>query len=456
MKKKPSTPTNRGGARFFVNQKEGPQRIETSGPCAVLEECRSCPLIEAPYRAQLQTKTEGFLELLRSQKEFADVPVKPLFPAPKYLGYRHTAKLVFAEQQRREGPRSRGKDDGEGRFVTLGLYAPGTHTVVNIRECPVQNPLINSITAQVCLLVKERGLSIYREPRGLLHKPRGQEPPQVDGLLRYLIVRTNAAQSQALVTFVTFNEAQTGPLKQLARELAQRIPQVVGVLRHVNATRGNEIFSPQNAAETPNEDVLTGNAQLSESANGLSLRVSTGSFLQANPMVAHHMYQRMVEILNPSLADKALDLYCGVGAIGLSLARHCSQVVGIEESVSSSEDARYNARANKCDDRMTVITARAEDAFAQLPYPLPFAPTVVSTNPSRRGMATGVIEALCGMGPRAIGYMSCDASSLIRDLGHFQENGFVPRFIELYDMFPGTPHFELLCLLTQSNKSSPG
>lgn len=451
------SPVLRGVTRRMLTTTGGnPQAefVSHEDPCRVLAECRACSLLDLEYRRQLQLKTQDFRALTASKGDvFARTRVMDCTPSDVRFGYRHTAKLVVSERKERFArPTPAGaagnaqvKPPPPKRWINIGLYQPGSHEVVDIGNCPVQTPHINSIVAHLRGALKTFDISIYDERTRT-------------GDLRYIVVRTAHRTRKTLLTFVT-STSQKAKFTPLARDLMERFSTTLeGVLLHVNGSTGNAIFdlttpaSERGLTSEGNKDLLkdlllSGKRTLEEELCGLKLRVSAESFFQVNPYVAERMYNRIVELADLAPGENALDLYCGVGGISLLLAKQCRRVVGIEETPSSIEDAKANAEQNRVPN-IDFFQGRAEDmlpvVIAQGVNPRY---DVVCLNPSRRGCQPEVLDKVASLAPRRIVYMSCFADTLLRDAAALCNKGYKAVVFEPFDMFPGTSHMEILCVL---------
>jgi 23S rRNA (uracil1939-C5)-methyltransferase len=400
--------------------------------CEIIDLCGSCPLLHVPYQQQLETKRKNFKTLIQTKAEaFASVPVSDCIASPQTLGYRYSAKLVVGQKKRK----------GE-LWTQIGLYRPGTHDIIDIGKCPVQAQSLNAIAGYLRRVLSESGISIYNE----ISKT---------GMLRYLVLRSSFDEKHQFVTFVTANAEKT-QLKILARQLMEVFPRVVGCVQHVNTSSGNEIF--QNSEDSisgnlQNTWLLAGNSFFVDEIAGLKLRLSCNSFFQINPGIAQRIYSRIYELMPTSPQKSALDLYCGIGGIALSLAPQFGQVVGIEENSSGVLDAIENVGLNGRKN-LEVVQGRVEEVLEQVlaqKVRLPLGAVVL--NPSRRGAQPKVIEMIGSSGAPLVAYVSCFPETLLRDLLKLKEYGYNPVFFELFDMFPGTSHYEVLAFLEKTTES---
>ncbi len=419
--------------RLMLNRDGEPQKVFHETVCRVLDQCQSCPMLDMDYRDQLSFKTTDFRKKLAQAGLKSQASVSECLQSPDRLGYRHTAKVAVSEKL----------TPPDRRFISIGLYKPGTHHVVDIGHCPIQNERLNKILSYMRTAIRELNLSIYDERSG-------------QGLLRYVVVRTAHRTKDTLLTLVVSTDDKL-KLRPFARSIMEKFDFISGVLMHVNDSRGNAIFQASNDPETASNEtatngelttLLAGQDCLRDSIANLKLRISATSFFQVNPAVAEQAYFRMIELLAPRSGDKALDLYCGVGSLALLLSRAGARVTAIEETPSSIADAHENALTNALQD----INFRAGRAEAVLPELMAQGTLskadIITVNPSRRGCQPEVLKALAALKPRAIAYMSCNPDTLLRDLRQLEELGLQARMFELYDMFPGSRHYEVVTLLT--------
>jgi 23S rRNA (uracil1939-C5)-methyltransferase len=409
--------------RMFVNRSGLAEKVDRDGICRFGEECGSCPLLNEPYNQQLGSKTED-LRKLTDEAGMANVIVRDCVPSPDTLGYRRTVKLAVDST----------KDMSDRVRVSIGLYKPATHRVVDVGRCPIHSDRINELLAFLRGEIWRDDITTYNE--------RSRQ-----GLLRHVIIRNAFATNQILLTLVvTENHPK---LKPFARKLCEKFSYLNGVTLHVNNKVGNAIFSTDVDPDTDSgaNILLAGIDTLNERLCDLKIRYSATSFMQVNPPVAEKIYYRIADLAQIRASETVVDVYCGVGSIGLSLARCAQKVVGIEETQSSIVDAKFNAEQNGFANT-EFHEGRAEDILPRLVEQKHIAKAdVVTLNPSRRGCQPQVMDAVAALKPRTIIYMSCSARSLLRDLKHFEKLGYRSLSLEPFDMFPRTPHYEVLAHL---------
>ena len=384
-----------------------PDRI--NGPCRCAGACLGCPLINLAYPAQLQVKGERVRAALAAREGLTAVPVRAPWGAEQPFGYRTNAKLVLAKE--------RGK-------VSVGLYRRGSHQVVDIGNCPLHHPLINRIVATVRSEIEGQQIWVW-------------DPKRQRGLLRYLLVRVSPGSGKAMVTFVT-TEKDFTQLTRLAKALKARHPEVISVQQNINPTAGNVIFGRETLRMIGAPDLLD---QLGE----VRLRIAPTAFFQVNHEQAARIYAlvRQWAALKPE--ESAVDLYCGIGGIALHLARDAGRVIGIEVVEEAVRNARENARLGGLSN-CTFRAGEAEELVHDLTLEIPPG-SVAVVNPPRGGCEAAVLEALAGLKPRLLVYVSCNPETLARDLALLAGHGYRTEEVQPVDMFPQTGHIESVARL---------
>ncbi len=383
--------------------RNAPQRT-TNNPCKKEFTCLGCPLIGLKYQGQLDFKQQRVTNALADHDLLREGLVHPTLPAEQTLEYRASAKLVFGRKRER---------------VLIGLYQRGSHEIVDTGDCPIHHPLINRIINVVREEVQRQSISVYSSR----HKK---------GLLRYLLIRVSPENNKALVTFVSnFRDLQQLP--KLAKWLMRKVPEVIGVHQNINSSTGNVILGQETIK-------LHGLPDLIEQVGGIRLRIAPEAFFQVNTRQAVRIYQLVRQWANLSKKDNVIDLYCGIGGIGLHLAKDARQLVGIEYVEQAVRNAADNANLNELDNCRFVAGDAAEqlEKLAAQLHPV----RLVSLNPPRKGCSEELLQILCGITPQQIIYVSCDPESLTRDLKVLVENGYRIEQVQPVDMFPQTAHVE--------------
>ncbi len=376
-------------------------------PCPHYPRCDGCPLIGTPYAAQLRRKHEAVRAALAAAGLDAGGDLLPIVGARTPFGYRNQAKLVL--RQTRVG-------------VVAGLYAPGTHRVVDARACPVHHPALNRVVASVLALLDRGGASIYDERRAT-------------GALRYLVVRYSFWQRCTQVVLVTAE--RVAGIGEFVRALRRRCPSVRGLVLNINPTPGNVIFGPQWVT-------LGGEAAIVDRVGGLALQARAGSFIQANPWIAGRLYRTAARWAEVRPGETVVDLYAGIGGLALSLAPGARRVFAIEESEIASGDTRSTARRNGIG-QLRALVGSVERVLPDVRREIVGA-DIVTLNPPRAGVSPDVLAEVAALRPRRVLYLSCDVRTLARDLARLEQLGYRTGRILPADMLPQTDHVECLAL----------
>lgn len=370
--------------------------------CPHFPACPGCPWFGRPYLAQLAAKRDRVVTALGDAlSDAAPTVVAAVMPAAEQTGYRVQAKLML-------GPARSG--------LAIGLYAPGTHHVLDISGCPLHDPLIARALPIVRTLVLRERVPIH----GPGH--RG---------LRYLLVRASVAERRLLVTLVS-SLVPLMAAPAITRGLRAALP-LAGLLVNENASAGNVIVGPRTKR-------IWGAAELRDRYGDVELVASPVAFVQANTRMAATIYRTIATAAALRGSERVLDLYCGVGGIALTLAASAARVLAIEEVPAAVQAARANARRNHRHN-VRVEVGRVEEHLDALAG---FAPDVVTLNPPRRGCGTAVAAALVRARVPQLLYLSCDPTSFARDAAVLVGGGYRLRSVQPFDLMPQTEQVELL------------
>ena len=401
--------------------------------CPHFPACSGCSLIGTEYSRQLAGKVRAVSELFArvSLPGFEAEAVPAITPSPSPIAYRNRAKLVPACTH----PLRTGLMGAPRAPIRLGLYRVGTHEVIDIPGCPVQMDGVNRAVEAVRAGLSRLNVSIYDEATNT-------------GDLRFVTVRQGADTGELLVGFVTRKEGFPQGAR-LADQLGRHCRGVVGVVQNINPEAGNVIFGTTTR-------VIAGQPYFEEVVCGVRLRLGMTSFFQVNTGVAEKAYEAILAGLELSKDATLVDLYCGVGSIGLAAARAVRRVVGVEEALEAVELAKSAAAVNglrNVEFRTGLVAEQLPRLTAEFKGGGGRTDTLsVVVNPPRKGLEAGVTDGLLRLGPRRIAYLSCAPPTLIRDLDRLAEGGYAVRRVELFDMFPQTEQVEILAILAPDGK----
>jgi 23S rRNA (uracil1939-C5)-methyltransferase len=386
-----------------------PSPLRVEAPCQHYPACGGCRFQDLAYEAQLESKADQVRDALARIGGIADPPLEEIVPAESIFHYRN--KLEYSFTAGPEGP-------------ALGFHRAGRwDEVLDIEQCWLTTDLGNAVRLAVREWAREAGLAAY-------------DQAEQTGYLRHLVYREGRNTGQVLVQLVT----APGPLHDADGLVAtlRRFPEVRSIHHAVNDT-------PAEVTNLPTE-LLWGEEAIEEVIGGLRFRVRPNAFLQTNTAMAERLYALAGREAGLTGSETVYDLYCGIGTIGLSLAREALTVWGVEiseESVACAiENAELNAIGNAAFFAGNVgqvlheLRERAGD------------PDVVVVDPPRAGLAGKALKRLGELEAPRVVYVSCNPTTLAGDVKRLAADyGYALVRATPVDMFPHTPHVESVSLL---------
>ncbi len=379
--------------------------------CIVADKCGGCQWQHITGEYQRQIKRQQIVQALQRIGEFQDLPVEPVLHIPHTLNYRNKSTYPL-------GRSTTGQ-------VQAGYYRHGSHKIVNLNQCPVQDERLHPLLKEVKQDIYKQGWSIYNEVN---HQ----------GKLRHLSLRIGSRTGEILLTLIT-TSWQLKDIEEQARIWLARYPQLVGVCLNLNRDRTNVIFGQQTRA-------IAGKPHLREIFAGVELHISSDTFFQVNTATAELLLDAITSKLDLTGEEILVDAYCGIGTFSLPLARKVKQVIGVEIYHSSVTRAKQNAEVNRISN-ITFYTGKVETWLSKLKIK----PDIVLLDPPRKGCAPQVITALLTLQPYQIVYISCKPATLARDLKLICQSGmYQPTFVQPADFFPQTTHVECAVFLTKT------
>ncbi|MBR8660018.1 23S rRNA (uracil(1939)-C(5))-methyltransferase RlmD [Brevibacillus sp. NL20B1] len=384
-----------------------PARVEP--PCPVYEECGGCSLQHMDYQAQLASKRELVIESLRKYARLENPPVAETIGMDNPWGYRNKAQFQVGRQN--------------GRLVA-GLYQTGSHRLVDLEECRVQHEATNEIVRTARQIMEELGIPAYDERKRT-------------GVIRTIVARVAFATGETQLTLVTATE-EFPRVKELILELRTRLPGLVSIVQNVNRKKTSLIFGDSTRQ-------LWGKPSIAEQLGELSFDLSARAFFQLNPEQTRKLYEEVKKAAGLTGSELVLDLYCGTGTIALWLAPYAREVRGIELIPDAVEDARRNAEKNGAANA-TFHVGRAEVLMPKWAKQ-GVKPDVVVVDPPRTGLDDALIRSLLEVQPQRIVYVSCNPSTLGKDVAKLLAR-YELVSVQPLDMFPHTSHVECVVLLT--------
>ncbi|MDD7419094.1 23S rRNA (uracil(1939)-C(5))-methyltransferase RlmD [Blautia difficilis] len=385
-------------------KREKPQLPEK---CKVWKKCGGCQFQGVPYTEQIKIKQKNMNKLL---KKYGNV--KPIIGMENPFYYRNKVHAVFDR-------------DKKGNII-CGTYEAGTHRVVPVEECMIEDKTSQEIIRAIRDMLKSFRIKTYDEDTGY-------------GLLRHVLVRRGFSTDEIMVVLVV--ASPIFPSKNnFVKALRKKFPQISTVVLNVNDKKTSMVLGERDI-------VLYGKGFIRDRLCGCTFRISPQSFYQVNPVQTELLYKTAIEYAGLGRKERVIDAYCGIGTIGLVAAGKAREVIGIELNKNAVRDAIVNARENKITNArfyqgdagefMEGMVSEGERA------------DVVFMDPPRTGSTEKFLTSMVKLGPSRIVYISCGPDTLARDLEFLTKHGYVTRKIQPVDMFSFTEHCEVVCLLTK-------
>ena len=394
-----------------------PDRIPVD--CPVAGPCGGCSLRHLDYAAELRAKQESVLDAFRRIGGL-EVPVLDILPSPDVDRYRN--KVQFPVGIDKNG------------VPCIGFYAGRTHRIVPCPDCKLQPSVLNEIGNALCAFFAQQGIRPYDEQSG-------------KGLVRHIFLRRGAHSGQIMVCLVC-TRAKLPHAEQLCTVLREQFPAISTILLNVNAKNTNVILGSEN-------HILYGPGYIEDTLCGVPVRLGPLSFYQVNTLAAERLYGVAAQYAQLSPDDTLLDLYCGMGTIGLSMAEQCRELIGVEIVPEAIESAKANAArmGEAVAAKSRFFCADAGQAATQLAAE-GLHPNIVMLDPPRKGCDEATLSAVVRMAPRRVVYVSCNPATAARDAAWLEQNGYHAEKVQPVDLFPRTKHCECVIALSKGEIDS--
>ena len=391
-----------------------PDRIPVD--CAVAGPCGGCSLRHLDYTAELRAKQENVTDAFRRIGGL-DVPVLDICPSPEVDRYRN--KVQFPVGLDKNGN------------PCIGFYAGRTHRIVPCPDCKLQPGVLNDIGNALCRFFAENGIQPYNEETG-------------QGLVRHIFLRRGAHSGQIMVCLVC-TRPNLPHADALCTRLREQFADIATILLNVNSKNTNVILGTET-------HTLYGPGYIEDTLCGVPVQLGPLSFYQVNTLAAERLYGIAAQYAQLTPDDLLLDLYCGMGTIGLSMVDHCRELVGVEIVPEAIESAKANAArmGDAVAAKSCFFCADAGQAATRLAAE-GLRPDVIVLDPPRKGCDEATLSAVVRMAPRRVVYVSCNPATAARDAAWLENNGYHAEKVQPVDLFPRTKHCEAVLLLSKLN-----
>lgn len=408
-----------GYARLEKIVSPSPDRLHP--PCDIFEECGGCQLQHFDYEAQLAWKRQHVIDSLTrigkltvaENGESEGVIVRPTIGMSDPWRYRNKAAV----------PIGSAGDNGE---LVGGFYERGTHRIIDMDDCLIQHEANDEALRVVKRIARYLRMKPYDETTGT-------------GVLRHVMVRTGAVTGEIMVVLVT-NSQRLPRQPEWIELLRKELPGLKSFVQNVNERNTNVIFGDETRT-------IWGSDVIYDELDGIRFAISARSFYQVNPAQTIALYGKAVEYAALTGSENVIDAYCGIGTISLFLARKAGHVYGVEIVPEAIEDAKRNATLNGVENatfeagpaEVVIPRWRKEGAKAD----------VIVVDPPRKGCDPALLDTILKMQPERVVYVSCNPSTLARDLHVLEGGGYRTVEVTPVDMFPQSVHVESVALLVR-------
>ena len=375
--------------------------------CPVSNKCGGCNYIEMDYGKQLSIKQKEVNKLLSS---FGKVDNIVGMEDPYH--YRNKVHAVFSFKK--------------GGKIISGVYKEGTHIVVPVEKCLIENEKADEIIATIRELLKSFKMKIFDEDTGY-------------GFFRHVLIRTGRSTGEIMVILVVASNVFPSR-NNFVKALTKAHPEITTIVMNINDKKTSMVLGDQ-------ERVLYGKGFIEDVLCGKRFRISSKSFYQVNPVQTEILYNMAVDYANLTGNETVFDAYCGIGTIGIVAAAGAKEVIGVELNKDAVKDAIKNAKINE----VKNITFYNNDAGV---FMTQYANNdgkadVVFMDPPRSGSTEEFMQHMVNLAPKRVVYVSCNPQTLARDLKFLVKKGYEVERISPVDMFPHTGHVETVVLMSK-------
>ena len=399
-----------------TGKKQSPERKpatwKKADGCALAKKCGGCEYQGVPYQKQLAKKEQEVKKWMGSYCK-----VLPIVGMEDPYHYRNKVHAVF--------------DRLKNGTIISGIYKEGTHTVINVDSCDIEDELSDAIIRDIRGMLKSFKIKTYDEDTGY-------------GLLRHVLVRRGFTTGQVMVVLVLASPILPSK-NNFVKALRKLHPEISTVVLNVNDKRTSMVLGERNIT-------LYGKGYIEDELCGLMFRISPSSFYQINPVQTEKLYEAAVKYAGLTGKERVFDAYCGIGTIGMVASKTAGEVIGVELNRDAVRDAVTNAKRNNRknirfynDDAgkfMVEMAANKEKV------------DVLFMDPPRAGSDEAFLSSAVKLAPKRIVYVSCNPETLARDVKYLTKHGYEAKECRPFDMFPFTGHVETVVLLSHKKADS--
>lgn len=392
---------------------KGNKSNKSTNACRYEKKCGGCSYLDCSYEEQLKKK-QSYVQ--KCVGNFCKV--RPIIGMNHPYHYRNKVHAVFDIEKKRGGRAE----------VISGVYKAGTHEVVNVDDCLIEDEVSAAIIRDIRSLLPSFKIKTYDEDTGY-------------GLLRHVLVRRGFTSGEVMVVLVLGSPILPSK-NNFVKALRRLHPEISTVVLNVNDKKTSMVLGEK-------EQVIYGKGFIEDTLCGCSFRISPKSFYQVNPMQTEILYQKAISYADLSGKETIVDAYCGTGTIGIIASKHCGQVIGVELNRDAVRDAVINAKRNAVSN-IQFYNADAGKFMVEMAEQGAKV-DVVFMDPPRAGSDEAFLSSVVRLAPKRVVYISCNPETLARDLKFLTKNGYRVEDCQPVDMFPWTGHVETIVALHRTD-----
>ena len=376
-------------------------------PCAIYKRCGGCKLQHASYKAQLDFKWDRVKDCVSKIGKLDPSIVKYPLGMEEPWRYRNKVQLPI------------GLINGE---VKIGFFAPRSHDIIDMESCLIQDEIGDKVVKLTREWIEKFNIRPYNVDGEYDEK----------GIVRHIMIRRGFTTNEVMVVLVT-NGEKLPHKEEFVDLMVKNIPGIKSIIQNINSKKTNVILGLESKT-------LWGEDTISDYIGDFRFNISPLSFFQVNPIQTEVLYGKALEYANLTGNEEVFDAYCGTGTITLFLSQKAKKVYGVEIIPQAIDNAWINAKENKVDN-VEFFVGESEVVIPDLINKGVKADVVV-VDPPRKGCDKKLLDSITNIDAKKIVYVSCDPSTLGRDLAILEENGYKTLEVQPVDMFPNTSHVE--------------
>lgn len=384
-----------------------PSQERCEAQCNVYKRCGGCRLQHSTYKEQLNFKWERVKDCIEKIGKINPNLVKFPIGMEEPWRYRNKVQLPI------------GIVNGK---LKIGFFAPRSHEIIDMETCLIQDEIADEVVELTRGWIKKNNISIYNVDGEYNEK----------GILRHIMIRRGFTTNEVMVVLVT-NGEKLPHKEEFVEIMVDNIPGIKSVVQNVNSKKTNVILGDKCIT-------LWGEETISDYIGQFKFNISPLSFFQVNPYQTEVLYSKALEYAGLTGNETVFDAYCGTGTITLFLSQKAKKVYGVEIISPAIDNANVNAKLNSVDNAEFFV-GKSEEIIPEL-IEKGINPEVIVVDPPRKGCDIKLLEAIGKAKPERVVYVSCDPSTLARDLNILEEQGYKIEVVQPVDMFPHTSHTE--------------